>query len=34
MDEVFGNCFAQENYEEMKDRAVFAPPNKDFDRIE
>ena len=34
LDTVFSNCFANENYEGMKNSAVFAPLNKDVDRIE
>lgn len=33
VDEVFGNCLVNENYEEMKDRAIFAPLNKDVSKI-
>ncbi|CAH2216937.1 jg21360, partial [Pararge aegeria aegeria] len=33
IDEVFGNCLANENYEGMKDRAILAPLNNDVEKI-
>ncbi|CAH2086126.1 unnamed protein product [Euphydryas editha] len=33
IDEVFGNCLANGNYEGMKDRAILAPLNKDVEKI-
>lgn len=33
IDEVFGNCLANENYDGMKDRAILAPLNKDVEKI-
>uniref|UniRef100_A0A2C9KZE4 ATP-dependent DNA helicase n=1 Tax=Biomphalaria glabrata TaxID=6526 RepID=A0A2C9KZE4_BIOGL len=29
IDEVYGDCLADQNYEKMKDRAILAPLNKD-----
>ena len=34
VDIAFGNCFARDNYEGMKDRAAFASLNKDADKTE
>lgn len=33
IDEVFGNCLTNENYEGMKSRAILAPLNKDVSKI-
>ena len=33
IDEVFGDCLANNRYEDMKDRAILAPLNKDINKI-
>ncbi|CAG5035773.1 unnamed protein product [Parnassius apollo] len=33
IDEVFGNCLANGNYDGMKDRVILAPLNKDVEKI-
>lgn len=33
IDEVFGDCLANNRYEDMKDRAILAPLNKDVNKI-